>query len=44
MNEIYGKGKWRSQEDEEPNEEDGYYEYLENGKWEPLGIYYTEWR
>ena len=44
MDEIYGKGKWRSQEDEEPNEEDGYYEHLEDGRWEPLGIYYTEWR
>lgn len=44
MDEVYGKGKWRVQESGEPNEAYGYYECLEDGKWEPLGIYYTEWR
>lgn len=44
MDEIYGKGKWRIQESGEPNELDGYYEELVDGEWEPLGIYYTEWR
>ena len=44
MDEEFGKGKWRSQESEYPNEADGYYEELVDGEWEPLGIYYTEWR
>lgn len=44
MDEVYGKGNWRIQESGEPNEADGYYEELVDGKWKPLGIYYTEWR
>ena len=44
MNELYGKGNWRAGEPDEPNEADGYYEELVDGEWEPLGIYYTEWR
>lgn len=44
MNELFGKGKWRVQESGEPNEFDGFYEELVDGEWEPLGIYYTEWR
>lgn len=44
MNELFGKGKWRVQMSGEPNEFDGFYEELVDGEWEPLGIYYTEWR
>ena len=45
MDERYGKGNWREYDDEDGdcNELDGYYEYLEDGEWQPEPSYYTEW-
>lgn len=41
MDRTYGKGNWRSSEDE--GENGGWYEYLDEDKWEDTGIFYTEW-
>ena len=42
MDEDYGKGKWRTSDEE--GEYEGWYEYLnEDGVWEDTGVFYTEW-
>lgn len=46
MDERYGKGNWRTQDDcDDPNCMGGWYEYLDKktGKWKPEPSYYTEW-
>lgn len=46
MNERYGAGNWREQNDfDEPNYLGGWYEYFDKktGKWKPEPSYYTEW-
>lgn len=42
MDKTYGKGKWRSTEEE--GEWGGFYEYQEvDGTWKNTSIFYTEW-
>lgn len=41
MDRDYGKGKWRATEEE--GEYGGFYEYLDNNRWEDTAIFYTEW-
>lgn len=41
MDMTFGKHMWRVTDEE--NELGGFYEYLENGHFEPLNIFYTEW-
>lgn len=44
MNERYGKGNWRTYDnDGDCNYMGGYYEYYRDGKWQAEPSYYTEW-
>ena len=41
MDHAYGKGNWRSTDEE--GEWGGYYEYLDVDVWEDTGIFWTHW-